>query len=189
MKILTLVTLALLYSCGNNPPGNAPSPGGAGPDYTTPGGVHVSSPVEVPPEALRAIDEGIQRSIDRMPANWTHARSHRDYTVKFVAPDLINEYGEPVLLVSGVRAAGETKGYCTRNQNDCAGTFYKCGDVYLRIPHQAGQRWQLLDLLAGAVAAEAEHEEEGEAVAAKEAAPEEFCKWAWPNADIHPHRK
>jgi hypothetical protein len=187
MKILTLITLALLYSCGNNPPGNAPP--STGYSYGTLAGVRVTSPVEVPPEALKAIDEGIQRSISKMPAEWTHARNPYDYKVVFVAPDLINEYGEPVLLVNGsIRAAGETKGYCTRDQNDCAGTFYKCGEVYLRIPHQAGQNWQMLDLLAGAVAAEAEHEEEGEAVAAKEAEPEEFCKWAWPNADTHPHR-
>jgi hypothetical protein len=179
-----IMILVLCATCEKAPPGNVPANNQPTSfTYRTIEGASVVSPVEVPMTALNAIDMGIQAGIDKMPPAWQNARKVSDYTVRFVNPETHNQDGSPALLVNGtIQAAGQTIGYCYRDPKNCAGTFYKCGQVYLRLPHQAESNWGYLDYLEGTAHAESEHEQEGENSAT------EFCKWAYPNEDIHFHR-
>jgi hypothetical protein len=77
---------------------------------STPGGVTVFSSVAVPNEALIAIDEGITKTIERMPVEWNGGQNLSGYTVKFVAPDGVSSQGSPYVLRGGIPAWGYVEG-------------------------------------------------------------------------------
>jgi hypothetical protein len=172
MVILPTLAAVITFSCPDHPPGNAPP--STGYSYGTLAGVRVTSPVEVPPEALEAIDEGIQAQIARMPAGWANARQPRDYSVKFVAPEAQNQDGSPALIVAGVQTAGTVAGtLCGLRSDDESGT------PYIKLPYQDG--WQYLEYLKNSAWNEGEHFSES----ANDC--NEFMKWTGAN-DVHPHR-
>src|SRR5687767_11914023 len=58
-------------------------------DYTTPQGARIKSVVQVPPQALSDIDEGLQRQITRLSGifpNWNVYTRVSDYDVLIVHP-------------------------------------------------------------------------------------------------------
>lgn len=125
-------------------------------DYTTPKGAKIKSTVEVPASAQTAVDEGIQRCIDRFHRafpNWDKYQKVSDYDVFFVEPRGVSEVdlpGAPVFEIGGWRAAAATLG---------------CDDHWLQMdkrpiivaPHQKNQNWSFLPYLSDAVHNEAEH--------------------------------
>lgn len=104
--------------------------------FTTPGGIRMRSPVEVPDEFKRAADRGVQRTIDKYKAVypfWKFYTRLVDYdavlpTANFVGdtnPDII---GAPILTYGGNYTAGTSIGVDPRPS---------VKKMYLVIPHQA----------------------------------------------------
>lgn len=154
--ILTILFVLFFFSCDkpvSQPP--TPLPDAYPFKYTTQGGVRVFSVTEVPSDSLNAVDEGIRIQIDsyrRFYPNWTKFQSLDNYTVRFLAPQAINQDGSPALLVSGIQTAGTT--YGTGRDGNSPPTIL--------LPHQANQNWQFRDYLVDSVWFESEHITESE---------------------------
>jgi hypothetical protein len=73
---------------------------------STPGGASVFSNVAVPNEALIAIDEGITKTIERMPAEWMGGRNLSQYRIEFVEPEACSQ-GNPARS-GGLRGVCQT---------------------------------------------------------------------------------
>lgn len=175
MVLLPTLAAVITFSCPDHPPGNAP--GGAGPDYTTIHGVRVTSPVVVPPEALQAVDEGIQNTIERMPVNWTGGRNLAEYRVEFVAPAGIGSQGNPYVLRGGIPTWGYVSGISTDPKQD---------HMVIVMPYQ--QDWAHPEWVSGTAWSESEHIVER--LASIQLNDREIF-WKWQRAgadDSHPHR-
>lgn len=87
MKILTLITIALLYSCGNNPPGNAPASvtevhTTRSVTQKTASDVAVVSKAGVSAEVLNGVEQGWQQAkADAKASGYTRKLDGSDYTV------------------------------------------------------------------------------------------------------------
>lgn len=141
--------------------------------YLTREGAKVYSKVNVPMEALTAIDAGLQAQIQRMPPEWSRYRFASAYSIEFLDPQATNvetEPGSPALIISGIQCAG----YC-RNTKEGESPV-------IVLPHQQATAWRYLDYLMNSTWYEAEHV--AEAVNDRN----EFIRWAYPNPDVHPHR-
>jgi hypothetical protein len=144
---------------------------------STPGGASVFSNVAVPHEALLASDEGIQKAIERMPAEWTGGRNISDYRIEFVEPQAWNQDGSPALIAGGIQTAGTVKNI----RGDGS-------EMIIVVPHQEAVAWRFLDYLTGTIWSESEHCGEYRACIQLND-PEIFWKWARLGADdTHPHR-
>jgi hypothetical protein len=75
--------------------------------YLTPKGATVYSKVEVPASALAAIDDGLQATIDRMPAGWSGGRNISEYKIQFVAPVGFTAEGVPYLTFAAGSIPGD----------------------------------------------------------------------------------
>lgn len=148
---------------------------------STPGGVTVFSNVWIRDEALLAIDEGITKTIERMPGEWMGGRYLPQYTVHFVAPDGFGPQGNPFLVHGGI----ETWGYVEGISNDPSGNS---DHMIIVMPDQQANGWTRPDWVSGTAWSESEH------IAERLASiqlndPEIFWKWARLGADdTHPHR-
>lgn len=170
--ILAIVAFLILRNRKATPPSSPEIP--AGYSYVTPAGSRVLSPVAVPDEVLMAIDEGIAMQIERMPAEWTRLRSHSDYAVRFVDPEVYAMDGSPDLIVGGTESAGTM--VCSEpgvNQLNC-----NPANLYIKVPYQ--DVWRYLDKLRNTIWFEAEH-------LAETQEPATFMKYTGTN-DVHPHR-
>lgn len=146
---------------------------------STPGHVFVYSDVPVPNEILLAIDEGIQKTIDRVPVEWVGGRNLSEYTVRFVAPDGIGSQGNPYLIRGGI----ETWGYVEGISTDPTGNS---DNMVIVMPYQ--EDWSHPEWVSGTAASESEHWVERLASIQLDD-PEIFWKWVREGAqDVHPHR-
>jgi hypothetical protein len=177
---ICLIWLAIGSACGSSP-GDSGS-GGPGPDQHTKKGVQVVSPVLVPDAALDAIDEGIQKAIDRMPAEWTGGRDLAEYRVNFVTPDgCCGSAGNPYLVRGGI----QTWGYVSGISSDPTGNSDHMAIV---MPHQQDNGWAHPEWVSGTAWSETEHLLERKASIQRND-PEIFWKWQRAGADdTHPHR-
>lgn len=175
LLFVSLLWCVLAFSC-DKPPGNV----GPGPDYRTPKGVTVIASVEVPPQILQAVDEGIQATITRMPADWTGGRRFSDYRMQFVTPDgCCGSMGNPYLVRGGI----QTWGYVAGISEDPTG---KSDHMVIVLPYQ--QDWAHPEWVSGTVWSESEHWVERLA-SIQLNDPEIFWKWQRQGADdTHPHR-
>jgi hypothetical protein len=138
----------------------------------TEGGVTVRSNVVVPPEALAAIDRGIQHQITNSShynPGWTIARTLPEYQVFLIPPhthNVVTEPGSPALLVKYLTMAGtvgevQTAGTCI----GVDGAMFVPGKgpvsdprhPSMVLPHQAGESWQYLSYLEESARNESEH--------------------------------
>lgn len=157
---------------------NAPTPGNVFAS-STPGHVFVYSDIVVPDSILAAIDEGITKTIDRMPAEWTGGRDLSGYAVRFLAPEGIGSQGNPYLIRGGI----ETWGYVSGISTDPTGNSDRMAIV---MPYQ--QDWPHPEWVSGTAWSESEHIVERLA-SIQLNDPEIFWKWARLEADdTHPHR-
>lgn len=131
--------------------------------YTTPRGAKVRSTVPVPPDALNAIDEGLNQQILRLsgmfPA-WSVGKNISDYTVVFVdsnpggeqasCVNEVTEPGSPCLYIGGQKSAGTALGTDER---------WRDLDTVLPIivPHQQNQQWRFRQYLVNSIHNESEH--------------------------------
>jgi hypothetical protein len=174
LSIIFIVAIVAFLVLRNRKPRTATPTAPDGFVYATPAGSRVLSPVPVPDEVLTVIDEGIASQIARMPADWTRLRSHSDYSVRFVEPDVYAMDGSPDLIVGGTESAGTM--LCSepgKNQLEC-----DPANLYIKVPYQVG--WRYLDKLRNTIWYEAEHLAETQDPAA-------FMKYTGTN-DVHPHR-
>jgi uncharacterized protein (DUF736 family) len=151
--------------------------------FITLDGVQVFSKVEVPSEALKAVDKGLWLQIDRMPAEWSRGRHPSEYRIEFVEPQAWNQDGSPALIAGGTQTTGTVRGINTDPAKD---------DMVILLPHQEAVGWRYLALESGQGAIVGGAWSESEHVAERWASiqlndPEIFTKWVGPN-DVHPHR-
>lgn len=134
----------------------------------TPQGARVKSVVQVPADFLTAVDEGLQRQIDRfatMFPNWTTVRPISDHTILVIHPNPtyssegvasppcvteVNEPGAPCIYVRGIRAAATILGY-----DDNWTEIDQTPPIVL--PHQETQGWRYRDYWVNSIHNEAEH--------------------------------
>jgi hypothetical protein len=149
------------------------------PNTVTPSGVMVFSSVLVSGAILAAIDEGISKTIERMPAEWIGGRNLREYKVRFVAPEGTGSQGNPYLVRGGIQTWGYVEGIST----DPTGNSDR---MVIVIPYQ--QDWSHPEWVSGTAWSESEHVVERLA-SIQLNDPEIFWKWARLGADdTHPHR-
>jgi hypothetical protein len=159
----------------------------------SPGGVCVRSTTDVPPEALAAIDRGIQTQIEKAGAanpSWTRKTSLSQYRVLFVDPSTFHDPhprsgekcvnlestpGAPCLLVDGGnQSAGTIAGGSQVSPID---------RIYLVLPHQTAQGWKFLDYLQESARNESEHDRE----CSEEGLQGPTCLKFQGANDVHPH--
>lgn len=124
--------------------------------YLTPAGIKVWSVVEVPAQALQAIDRGISDMLVRYRAikpDWKNATQIHEYKVLFVEPDGVSAESEPGAPFIYHRSGGPTAGTVIGCSPDSACEPY----VYLVLPHQEKQKWNFLNYLSNSAFHEGEH--------------------------------
>lgn len=131
--------------------------------YTTPRGAKVRSTVPVPPDFLNAIDEGLDRQINRLSGmfpKWTAGKNISDYTVVFVDPNPgggqtacqneVTEPGSPCLYIGGQKSAGTAVG--TDEQ------WTELDKVVpIVVPQQQAQQWRFREYFVNSIHNESEH--------------------------------
>ena len=125
-------------------------------EQMTPAGIKVWSVVEVPDQALDAIDRGISEMLRRYTAirpDFKNASQIHEYKILFVEPDGVTVETNPGAPFIYHRSGGPTAGTVIGCNSDSACRPY----VYIVLPHQAKQNWQYLDYLAHSADHECEH--------------------------------
>lgn len=147
-------------------------------EYRTPGGVPVTSTVDVPANVLPFIDAGINRQIGCYNAKypfWSRYKLLGEYKVLFIEPSGVSEVslpGAPIIHVGGYGSAGTCIG--------CNPISAVRPDLYIVLPHQKAQNWRFTEYLKNAADYESEHVREFRNDY------NIFIQWAH-SGDVHPH--
>lgn len=146
---------------------------------TTAQGARYFSTVQLPAEAVLAIDQGLGHQIkeySRLNPQWVNYTKISDYDVHVIDPMCVNEDGSPCLLVNGWQSAGTMFGSC----ETCEAINKR---PILVVVHQQAQSWRYITYFRNSVQNESEHVREwmNDPTGA-------FVYWITrPEGDVHPH--